>query len=234
MPVGLPQGLQASVNGSTVTLSWEAPTEGASVTGYQIRRGALGWYQSELVADTGSIDTNWTDINAPPGRRSYAVAALSGKVQGPVSDIAYVNVEGQAIATLDAQTAGQSEEAREGPYDTSTPNGNRILADASFPLAGRLQPDWLLLGAQSQAATGRGFRPVAPTGWVPNAIMRVSGDLATVPEPPYLRVASWVTLGLNVRSGPDKAYDPPLQTLTDHGISCIHRGEAHTGPRDYR
>ncbi len=108
MPVGLPQRLQASVNGSTVTLSWKAPTEGASVTGYQIRRGALVWYQAALVADTGSTATHWTDTNTPPGRTYYAVAALSGKVQGPVSDVAYVNVEGQAFATLDAQTAGAS------------------------------------------------------------------------------------------------------------------------------
>ncbi len=218
----------------TVQLHWEAPTEGGPVTGYQIRRGVLAWYLPELVADTGSTATSWTDTNAPPSRTYYAVAALSGKVQGPVSDIAYVNVAGQAIATLDAQTAGQSAEAREGPYDASATNGNRILADASFPLAGRLQPDWLLLGPQSQAATGRNPQTAAPTGWVPSAIMRVSGDLATVPEPPYLRLASWVMLGANVRSGPDKAYDPPLQTLTDHGIWCEITGKNAAAPTWWR
>ena len=222
--VGTPENLTVAPDGSTVVLNWDAPTQGATVTGYQIRRGALAWYQSIVQEDTGSADIRtWTDSTPPSGYLYYSVAALAGKVQGPMSNVEYVNVEGAVQAMRDTQIADEILRARRHPFTTATLTGAIVLANTAYAVAGKFQDTELLLGsvipssAQTAAVpSARSTRAAPTTGWVPRSVMRVSGDLATVPSPPYLRISSWVTLGANVRSGPGTEYTPPLQTLTDH------------------
>ena len=108
--------------------------------------------------------------------------------------------------------------ALSGPFGTATPLGP-VQARQSYLLEGQLQEAWLLLGTavQDMSQSVRGAQAATTTGWVRRSVMRVTGDLTTVPKPPYLRIASWVTLGANVRRGPNKAYDR-LQTLTNHSV----------------
>ena len=75
-----PTILTALVEGGGVSLSWNAPAEDADdVTGYRIER-ALGEGEfAELVSDTESTDTAYTDTTGEPGQSyRYRVAALRG------------------------------------------------------------------------------------------------------------------------------------------------------------
>lgn len=68
MPIGdAPQNLQASVDGSTVTLSWEAPANGSPFTYYIFRNGDLVAIDPDLTTD---------DVIEFPGTYNYEVKAM--------------------------------------------------------------------------------------------------------------------------------------------------------------
>lgn len=82
-----PSDLSASVELSGVVLSWTAPTDDVeSITGYEIYRKRLLEFETkwaQLVADTGTLDTTYTDAtaNVPDARYRYKVYALRGDEQ---------------------------------------------------------------------------------------------------------------------------------------------------------
>ena len=86
---GKPQNLTASVVDDGVALSWTAPTDGGAVAGYRILRRApdLGEKKlSELVEDTGSTGTSYTDRSVAAGvRYIYRVRALNARGAGGMS-----------------------------------------------------------------------------------------------------------------------------------------------------
>ena len=228
-----PTDLKPTVTGSDVTLTWKAPQvpdetgddqDMAGIT-YRVLRGSLKWYLVTLKKDTESSVPSWTDHDPRPGDNYYAVAALAGDVAGPRSDVGHVFVRQGAQAAVDRLVAGQAVSVRQHLFDKN-PSSTTVRDNTTYAIDGKVRNQWLLLGAAvpasaTQRAGTAGAADSAPasgtTGWVPRDSMRVIGDLATVPSPPYLRLSSWVTLGSNVRAGPGKAYDRRT-TLTDHSL----------------
>ena len=77
----------------TVSLSWEAPSDGAAVTGYRILRRAVD-SETEfqvLSQNTGSVTTTWTDDSVSSGTKyAYRVQALGEHGEGDLSTLAEV------------------------------------------------------------------------------------------------------------------------------------------------
>ena len=99
VPPGQPQDLQAEVAQNSVSLSWSAPADNSSVTGYQIlRRDRSGDpidQFSILVKDTASQATYYVDSTVLPDRQyTYRILALNGTVLG------------SEFADIDANTLG--------------------------------------------------------------------------------------------------------------------------------
>ena len=93
---GRASGLTATESNGSVTLSWNAPTDGGPVTGYRIwrrlpDRGAKEL--SVLVNDTASTATSYTDTSAVQGQKHiYRVQALNGNKAGQKSLRAQITV----------------------------------------------------------------------------------------------------------------------------------------------
>ena len=92
-PPGAPTGLTATANGSMrIDLSWSAPASdgGTAVTGYRIEHtldGGSNW--SDLVADTDSTGTSYSDTGLPAGAtRYYRVSAINAAGASDASNVA--------------------------------------------------------------------------------------------------------------------------------------------------
>ena len=90
---GAPTNLSATADGGTrIDLSWDAPADdgGSAITGYRIEvspDGSTGW--SELVADTGNVDTGYTHSGLSAGdTRHYRVSAINAEGTSVASDVA--------------------------------------------------------------------------------------------------------------------------------------------------
>ena len=79
--VPAPSGLTATPNGAMrIDLDWDDPPSDSGITGYKIERrdNASGSSWSDLVADTDSTDTEYSDTGLPPGATyRYRVSAHS-------------------------------------------------------------------------------------------------------------------------------------------------------------
>ena len=204
------------------TLTWAAPAADG-ITGYRIQ-SSTGGNPVTAVADTGSTATQWISSAVEPCYRVfYRVAALRGNPSRPMVEPLACTIDFFEIEVW----------------------GNRGGAGASntccrsdggdLPAAGR--PAVL---SHCRAASGEPPLVADPaagreSGLGPGFGGHGRGDLAAVQGwAPELRVSSWVTLGLHLRSGPGKAYDPPLQTLRDHGVWHRIVGKDATHPTWWR
>ena len=84
----VPDGVAASVNGSAVTVSWQASTDNDSIAEYRVYRGSSAGFTANagsLIASTGSLST--VDAGLAPGTYYYKVAAAdpSGNVSAASS-----------------------------------------------------------------------------------------------------------------------------------------------------
>ncbi len=85
-PPPQPENLSAQAEGpSQVDLSWDAPSDNATITGYRILRRVLGDDElTTIVEDTGNTETAYSDTNdLQPG-------ALSASAESPASEPANV------------------------------------------------------------------------------------------------------------------------------------------------
>ena len=90
-----PANLIAATADGRVVLRWDAPLEDAgSVTGYEILRGRGEVAPTTLVADTGNVDTTYTDdsANAASAVYAYRVRALRGEDQSQDSNEVQVHL----------------------------------------------------------------------------------------------------------------------------------------------
>ena len=109
-----PTGLTAAlVDGSGVSLTWDAPAEEtASITGYAILRAVGEAELTVLVADTSSTATSYTDATATEAGATYAyqVKALRDGEESQASNRAQVQVPGDSSdptgLAVDLYTAG--------------------------------------------------------------------------------------------------------------------------------
>ena len=87
---GKPSGLstQLAAGGTSVVLTWDAPTDGSAPSGYQILRRVLELETEFTVVadDTGSTATTYTDTSAAPNTKYvYRVRARNSVGLGPFS-----------------------------------------------------------------------------------------------------------------------------------------------------
>ncbi len=86
---GAPLGLAANVSGTSVSLSWNAPSDdgNSAITGYKIEIDAGAGWQA-LVSNTESTTTTYTHTNREHGtRQRYRVFAINAQGTGPASNI---------------------------------------------------------------------------------------------------------------------------------------------------
>src|SRR5262249_60215346 len=83
----------SSVSGSTVTLSWSAPTTGAAATSYVIEAGSFPG-GSDFVQPTGNLQTSFTAANVGNGTYFVRVRAANGAGMGTASNEVIVGVCG--------------------------------------------------------------------------------------------------------------------------------------------
>ena len=77
---GAPSGLSASVNGSSVTLTWTAPSGGCPPTGYVIEAGSSSGANNLANFNTGSTATTFSASGVPNG--TYFVRVRAGASTG--------------------------------------------------------------------------------------------------------------------------------------------------------
>ena len=81
------------INGDAV-LSWEAPEDVDSVSGYRVLRGLDGEAPAVHVADTGNPGTTWTDNGLVAGEYVWIVQALFDGYPSPESNAVRATVSG--------------------------------------------------------------------------------------------------------------------------------------------
>jgi predicted phage tail protein len=79
-----PSGLQSTVSGLLVTLSWAAPSGGTAPTSYVIEAGTAPGLANIAVVNTASLATTFA-ARAVPGTYYVRVRAASGCGSGPSS-----------------------------------------------------------------------------------------------------------------------------------------------------
>jgi hypothetical protein len=90
-----PLNLTASLDGKNVNLSWNTPAfDGNTViTGYRIERSSNGGPFEELVANTASVATTYTDTTAALGTSyTYRIYALNAQGQSAVSNVVSMQI----------------------------------------------------------------------------------------------------------------------------------------------
>ena len=133
---GQATGLTASATAhDTVSLSWTAPSDGGTVTGYRILRRDLGNEDSPqvLVQDTGGTGTSYVDSSATSRTRyAYRVLALGGSGAGEPSDFANVTTPrapfpGKATGLTATASDGTVSLSWAAPTERGTVTGYQIL-----------------------------------------------------------------------------------------------------------
>ena len=124
---------------NTVTLSWQAPSGGATVTGYRILRRAVANEKDfqTLSQNTGNTGTTWTDSGLSPGTKyAYRVRALGEHGAGRLSTLASVTTPaapapGQATGlTATAEAHNTVSLSWNAPSGGGTVTGYQILRRA--------------------------------------------------------------------------------------------------------
>jgi predicted phage tail protein len=88
-PPGAPAGLSRQVTGSTVSLSWQPPTNGGAPT-YYVLEATVG--PVTYTFNTGSAATTATYTNVPPGQYVVRVRAGNSAGTGPATAAITVTV----------------------------------------------------------------------------------------------------------------------------------------------
>ena len=178
---GVPTDLAAAPSAdSQMQLSWTAPVSGGAVTGHRIERAVdaatLAW--TELVSDTGTADTSWSDSGLSAATAyHYRVSARSSVGLGDPSDEAEGTTRPQAAL---AAAATYPLTAHAWPEATAPETHRWAVHDAAVQL-----------DVVGQGAGGGGWWRVLRFGagaagpyWLPAAAVVVTGSTAAVPQAP--------------------------------------------------
>ena len=192
---------------------------GTAITGYQIYRRLQD--ATQRVIEVMGSATHWTDPTEEPVDTVilYQVAARVGNLEGaPTSWEDVVSGGGVLAAAIGSQV-----EAKEVPVDPKPPVGY-MGTTRSYGVIGWLEDvrtgfeDWIKIQiAQVTNRDPRGVRQAGQltVGWVRLSQVTLTGSLADVPAPPYLRVTA---PGLvPVRIGPSLGYTEYLAQLSNDG-----------------
>lgn len=103
---GAPADLAASSSGSSVTLSWRAPTSGDSPTAYMIEAGAVSGSANLANFSTGNTVTSYATTGVPDGTYYVRVRSAGSAGIGPPSDEAALVVPGTACTASPGAPSG--------------------------------------------------------------------------------------------------------------------------------
>ena len=97
-----------AIGGARILIGWTASSGTPAITGYRIEVSTdAGATWSDLVADTASTDTSYTDIRAGPyDDVRYRVSAVSALGTGPPGDAVSVNPLGVGLVSNSGQAHG--------------------------------------------------------------------------------------------------------------------------------
>jgi len=98
-----PLGLEATLSGKIVNLSWNVPSfdGNSAISGYRIERSSSGGPFEELVANTASTATTYADTTAVAGQTyTYRIYAINAQGQGLVSSAVSVQISADASAGM--------------------------------------------------------------------------------------------------------------------------------------
>ena len=128
-----PKNLRVTVTEGDAVLSWDAPEDVESVTGftgYRILRGVDGETPAVHVADTATTETTWTDNGLAPGDHVWIVQALFDGYPSPESNAARETVSGNglrvAAPTSFTVVEGETAVGTLRATDTETPAANLV------------------------------------------------------------------------------------------------------------
>ena len=155
----VPGSLSVALEGGDAVLSWEAPTHDAdAVTGYRIWRGSGANDATVHVADSGSIETTWTDEDPTVGDYVYLMQALyddyyPARKSAPVE--VSVTVEGPAPAASPVVSSAGAFSVVEGSTAVgvlSATDADTEVADLVWSMAGGVDASRFSLSASGVLA----------------------------------------------------------------------------------
>ena len=115
---GAPTGLTATANGATVTLTWQAPSGGCSVTSYILQAGSTSGQNNLANFATGVATTGYVASNVPAG--TYYVRVLAADAAGtgsPSNEVVVIVSPGLPVGVWTLVWADEC--GGSGPIDTS-------------------------------------------------------------------------------------------------------------------
>jgi uncharacterized repeat protein (TIGR03803 family) len=95
-PPGAPSGLAASISGSTVVLTWNAPASGGAPSTYVVVAGSSPGLANLVNTNLGSTATSVTAAGVPPGVYYVRIFAQNASGGSPASNEIAVTVGGAA------------------------------------------------------------------------------------------------------------------------------------------
>ena len=237
---------------AVVNLSWDAPASGGTVTGYRLRRGTAPWNLIH-VAEISPPRTSYADRHGevPGTLLFYEVWAVAGDQPGPGSGSVSL------VAGIEGSRSDRQLAYVELPFAPPQvqwkiqPAGEEEAAGAAEPGLLYEVVDWLedtAVGIWVQALVkrvsnrgsrgSRGSRAVTASSyfvaaWAPLSALELYGSLATVSRQSYLRVSSWVTDGLRLRTGAGTTF-AAYRLLTDTSVWYEVVGQSETTPVWYQ
>jgi hypothetical protein len=105
-PPGAPSGLAVSASGSTVTLSWSAPSGGCPPTTYVIQAGSTPGSSNLANSPTGSLATSFSASGVAAGTYYIRVRAANATGVGGASNEAVITLGGAPAPTPTAPGSG--------------------------------------------------------------------------------------------------------------------------------
>ena len=130
-PPDAPTGLSPSVAGTTLTLTWFAPSSGCAPTAYAVQAGSAPGLSDLADARTGSPATGFSADNVPDGTYHLRVRGANGAGLGPPSNEVVAIVGAGPIP--DPPVLSVPIVDLQGAYDPATGRLGSLLCTFKFP-----------------------------------------------------------------------------------------------------